>query len=83
MKFRFVLCQDVEPYIKYLAKKKTLYLKFAFDRVPWDVVWWALRKLGVEEWLVKIVQLMYGNARGRVRVNRTFSDGSVIQIGLY
>ena len=21
-----------------------------------DVVWWALRKLGIEEWLVKIVE---------------------------
>ena len=50
---------------KVLAKKKTLYSEFAFDRVSRDVAWWALRKLGVEEWLVKIVQLMYGNARSR------------------
>ena len=30
-----------------------------FDRVPHRVVWWAMRKLGVDEWLVKIVQSMY------------------------
>ena len=45
---------------KYLGKRKNLYLAFvdlekAFDRVPRRVVWWAMRKLGVDEWLVKIV----------------------------
>ena len=29
------------------------------DRVPRHVVWLALRKLGVEKWLAKIVQSMY------------------------
>ena len=38
---------------KYLAANKRLYLAFvdlekAFDRVPWKVIWWALRKLGVD-----------------------------------
>ena len=52
----FILRQLQE---KYLRKKKKLYsifvnLEKAFDRVPRDVVWWALRKLGVEKWLVKI-----------------------------
>ena len=28
-------------------------LEKAFDRVPRDVVRWALRQLGVEEWLVQ------------------------------
>ena len=36
---------------KYLAANKRLYMAFvdlemAFDRVPWKVIWWALRKLG-------------------------------------
>ena len=43
-------------------------LEKADDRVPRDVAWWALRKLGVEELLVKIVQSMYRNTRRRVRV---------------
>ena len=49
---------------KYSAKKKNLYyvfedLELAFDRVPRDAIWWALKKLGIEEWLVKTVQSMY------------------------
>ena len=58
---------------KYLAANKRLYMAFvdlekAFDRVPRKVIWWALRKLGVDEWIVHLVQGMYSNARSRVRV---------------
>ena len=38
-------------------------LEKAFDRVPRKAIWWALRKLGVEEWIVRSVQGMYANAR--------------------
>ena len=46
---------------KYLAVNKRLYMAFvdlekAFDCVPTKVIWWALRKLGVEEWIVRLVQ---------------------------
>ena len=43
-------------------------LEKAFDRVPRKVIWWALRKLGVEEWIVRLVQGMYANAWSRIRV---------------
>ena len=48
---------------KYLAANKRLYIAFVdlekvFDRVPWKVIWWALRILGVEEWIVRLVQGM-------------------------
>ena len=33
-------------------------LEKAFDSVLWKVIWWALRKLGVEEWIVQLVQEM-------------------------
>ena len=32
-----------------------------------EVVRWALRKLGVEEWLVKAVMIMYEKARTMVK----------------
>ena len=42
------------------VKGKKLYFGFvdlekAFDRVPREVISWAMRKLGVEEWLVSTV----------------------------
>ena len=63
---------------KYLAVNKRLYMAFvglekSFDRVPLKVIWWALRKLGVEEWIVRSVQGMYANAPSRVRVGEGFS----------
>ena len=46
---------------KYLAANNRLYMAFvdlekAFYRVPQKVIWWELRKLGVEEWTVQLVQ---------------------------
>jgi len=35
----------------------------AFDRVPKEVISWAMRKLGVEEWLVSAVMSMYTGAK--------------------
>ena len=52
---------------KFLAKTKELRMAFvdlvkAFDRGPREVVWWALRVVGVEEWIVKTIQAMYEGA---------------------
>jgi len=38
-------------------------LEKAFDRVPREVISWAMRKLGVEEWLVLAVMSMYTGAK--------------------
>ena len=38
-------------------------LEKTFDRVPQKIIWWALRKLGVEEWIKRLVQGMYANAQ--------------------
>ena len=61
-----------------LAVNKRLYMAFvdlekAFDRVSRKVIWWALRKLGVEEWIVQLVQGMYANAQSQVRYDKGFS----------
>ena len=51
---------------KYLAPTRD-YIAFAdvekgSDRMPPKVIWWALRKLGVEEWIMRLVHGMYANA---------------------
>ena len=73
---------------KYLAANKPLYLAFvdlekAFDRVPRQVIWWALRKLRVEEWLVVLVQSMYNNVRSRVRVGDEYSEEFSVEVGVH
>jgi len=37
-------------------------LEKAFDRVPQEVVWWALRSLGVDESEVTVIKAMYEEA---------------------
>ena len=50
------------------VKGKKLYFGFvdlekAFDRVPREVIIWAMRRLGVEGWLVSAVMSMYTGAK--------------------
>ena len=58
-------------------------LEKAFDRVPRKVLWWALRKVGVDEWLVQVVKAMYNNASSRVRVNGAYSEPVDIKVGVH
>ena len=73
---------------KYRSVKKPLYFAFvdlekAFDRVPRDVLWWALRSVGVEEWAVRAIQGMYANARSQVRVNGHYSEAFDVNVGVH
>jgi len=57
---KFLLVCLIQPNETFLSK---LYFGFvdlekAFDRVPREVISWAMRKLGVEEWLVSAVMSM-------------------------
>ena len=81
----FILRQLQE---KYLAKNKKLFFAFvdlekAFNRVPRRVIWWAMRKLGIDEWIVRFVQTMYHNTKSRVRVNNTFTDEFGVKVGVH
>ena len=58
-------------------------LEKAFDRVPQKVIWWALRKLGVEEWILRLVQGMYANAQSQVRVGEGFSKEFEVKVGVH
>ena len=57
---------------KFRAKGKKLYFGFVdlekvFDKVPREVIRWAVSGLGVEEWLVSAVMSMYTGAKTVVR----------------
>ena len=45
------------------------------------MLWEALRKLGVEEWLIRFLQLIYRKTRSGV--NGSFSDGFLVHVGLH
>jgi hypothetical protein len=73
---------------KFLAKKQDLYMAFvdlekAFDRVPREVVWWALRSLGVDEWLVSVIKAMYADTSTMVKLNGKMSKGIRVRVGVH
>jgi len=73
---------------KYRCKGKKLYfalvdLEKAFDRVPREVTRWALRKAGVDEWLVKAVMVMYESAQTVVRTTEGDSKAFNVKVGLH
>ena len=73
---------------KYLASKKDLWMAFidlekAFDRVPREVVWWALRTLGVDEWIVTVIKAMYFDASTMVKLNGRTGHGFNVRVGVH
>ena len=71
---------------KYLAKQKDLWMAFvdlekAFDRVPREVVWWALRSVGVDEWLVSVIKAMYTDTSTMVRSGDQVSQRLGVSVG--
>ena len=73
---------------KHQAKKKKLYYAFvdlekAFDRVPREVVKWALRMLGVDEWLTRTVMALYTEACTIVITDAGLSDSFEVKVGLH
>ena len=43
----------------------------------------SMRKLGIEEWIVRFVQAMYNNTRSIVRVNNTYSDEFGVKVEVH
>ena len=73
---------------KYLAQKKDLWIAFvdlekAFDRVPRDVLWWALRQSGVDEWIVRVIQSMYEGALTSVKLGVGESVEFAVKVGVH
>ena len=59
---------------KHHWQQNTIYAAFvdlekAFDIVPCKVLWWSLRKLGVDDWVICVVKAILSNAQSSVQVN--------------
>ena len=57
-------------------------LEKTFYRIPRDVIRWAMRKLRINEWLVRLVQSKYKNVRSRVRVGDGYSEEFGVKVGV-
>ena len=65
----FIIRQVQEKFLE----KKELWIAFvdlekASDRVPREVLWWALRRVGVDEWIVNVIKAMYEGATAAVKL---------------
>ena len=58
-------------------------LEKAFDGVSREVIRWAMRKLGVDEWLVSAVMSMYTGAKPVVRTVYGNSKGFEVKVGMH
>ena len=58
-------------------------LEKAFDRVPGEVVIWALQKLGVDEWLIRTIMALYTQACTVVRTDAGLSESFEVNLGLH
>ena len=73
---------------KYLGKKRELWMAFldlekAFDRVPRKVVWWALRQMDVDGWLINAEKSMYKNEKTSLKVNRVGGRDLPEEVGVH
>ena len=65
--FALIILQE-----KYLEKRKELHMVFvdlekAHDRIPRDLVWWSLRKRGLDELYITVIRDMYERSKTKVR----------------
>jgi len=58
-------------------------LEKAFDRVPTEMITWAMHKLGVEEWLVSAVMSMYTDAKTLVRTVYGNSNDFEVKVNIH
>ena len=70
------------------VKGKKLYFGFvhlekAFDRVPRELIRWAMRKFRVEEWLVLAVISTYTGAKTVVRTVYGNNSGLEVKVGMH
>ena len=73
---------------RYLEKKKKLSFAFldlekAFDQVPRKVVKWAMKKLGVDECLIRSVMAMYSDNNNVISLNNIAGNKFDVNVGVH
>ena len=58
-------------------------LEKAYDRVPRDIIWWALRKKNVGEEYIKVIQDMYDGCTTSVRTLIGSTESFEVKVGLH
>ena len=58
-------------------------LEKAYDRVPREVLWWALRCSGVEEWIVNIIKVMYVGSTTAIKLKDGESKDFEVKVGVH
>ena len=77
MQFGFMLGKGTMDaiFIGHQLQERHLDRKVYFEQVSGELVWWAMRKLGVHEWLISAVMIMYRNS--------TVEDQFGIKVGVH
>jgi len=73
---------------RYREQKKDLHMVFidlekAYDKIPRNVMWWALDRHKVPTKYVALIKNMYNNVMIRVRISDGDTDDFPIKIGLH
>lgn len=74
-----------EKYIKSntLCTPSFVHVKRTFDRVPHRMLWWTMGVTGVPEWIAAIVQLIYIDAKNRLRASSLYRDEFEVKVGIH
>jgi len=73
---------------KFLEKNRSLWMAFvdlekAYDRVPRELVWWALRRKQVPETLIELIKTLYQNPVSIVKTAAGNTDAFQVEVGVH
>ena len=54
-----------------------------FDCVPYTVLWWAMWKLGIDEWIIQVVKSLYDNAHSKVRITNCYNKPTNVSVSAH
>ena len=81
----FTIRQLTEKAIEHQAKQYLIFvdLKKAYDSVPREALWAALKKFGIPDQLVTIIRSFHENMKAKIRVDGELLDEIEVENGLW